>query len=87
MAVLIINRSDSRCSECGKAADLREKNHDTELGWGEQRKGCGAGFEATATEYDGLSIQQAIVELRQDLPFIGVGFWNGKNFIVNGEVR
>jgi len=51
MADIYINRSDSRCGDCGAAADMYEKGHYTVIGWDEPTKGCGAIWDGVRSDY------------------------------------
>lgn len=68
MTTLYINRSDSRCGACNKNADPHENAHVMERMEGE---GCGAAFDSVSSHYFG--IQEAVVAMRPDLTWVGVG--------------
>lgn len=72
-AVLIINRSDSKCSACSKGCDPREDYHHTVLAYSGQSEGCGARYVAVGTDYAGADMERATRNMRSDLPF--VTFW------------
>lgn len=68
MTTLFINRSDSRCGECGKNADPNESSHAMLVMRGE---GCGAVFDAVSTHYwDFEGLYASVRAMRPDLPFI-----------------
>jgi len=50
---LIINRSDSRCGNCGKSANPAEAKHDTVIGYN-PGPGCGQRWVLVDTDYLGL---------------------------------
>lgn len=81
MAVLYINKSESRCGACNKGADPDEESHITLLGWAavnDKMKGCGAEFDALSTDYMGFpGLEEEIQKMRPDLPYLGEKF--GKN--------
>lgn len=51
MAVIYINRSNSRCGECGKGAFPSENAHLTQAGYVRGVKGCGAIWTAVGSDY------------------------------------
>lgn len=69
MAVLFINRWDSRCGACGRGASPREMSHHTVLSYAGPSEGCGAYFEALSSDYAGDAIREAAQKLRPDLPW------------------
>jgi hypothetical protein len=71
-ATLIIDRSSSVCSACGRGAKADETSHDSILGWSGQKPGCGATYTATASHYMGEQMADGIRAMRPDLPFVGV---------------
>ena len=75
MTTLYINKSESRCGACNKGCDPDEESHITLLGWhatNDRMKGCGATFTAVSTDYINFpGLNEAIVRMRPDLPFIG----------------
>ena len=85
-ATLVINRSDSRCGNCGKAALPNEFYHETVPGWNEPTVGCRFDFTTTGTEYTGTEQREAVIRLRPDLTFTGVGFFtNGQGWVIHRE--
>lgn len=75
-ATLIIDRSDTRCSNCRKSVSPYAETHETNLGYGpiNGTPGCGAKFIATASGYVGPGISERIKEMRPDLPFEGMAW-------------
>jgi hypothetical protein len=68
-AVLFINRSDSRCGHCGKGTLTNAKRHDWVAGYGDRKKGCGAMFVMTSSDYGrGVVSDERLREIRPDLP-------------------
>ncbi|AXH49274.1 hypothetical protein HWB76_gp128 [Streptomyces phage Blueeyedbeauty] len=52
MAQLIMNRTDSRCGNCNKPADLYESGHHTILGYTENgQPGCGEEWDSVSSDY------------------------------------
>lgn len=51
MAILVINRTDSKCGSCGKSANLYEDRHTTVLGWDEPTTGCGEPWDGVESDY------------------------------------
>jgi hypothetical protein len=70
MTTLFINRFDSICGACNKAADPYEKAHTTRLGYGDDKTGCGAVFTAVSSNYAGVG--ERIKNMRPDLPYEGM---------------
>jgi len=69
---LIVSRSSTKCSVCGKGADYNEKTHKTVLGWGSDLgEGCGARWTHITTGYIGPGIEEATRAMRPDLIFMG----------------
>jgi hypothetical protein len=68
MAVLYINRFDSRCGNCNKSASPYENSHLSILGY-TPGPGCGAVFTEVASDYFGM--QDAVTRIRPDLPWVG----------------
>lgn len=66
---IIVNRSESYCSECGKTALYDEKCHETPCGY-DRHEGCGAEWLDLATNYFGMDVSGC----RPDLPYIGTVF-------------
>lgn len=63
---LIINRFESRCGNCHKGADPREKSHETQLGYGKHDpKGCGAEWRFVTSDY--TDMEQGVSAMRPDL--------------------
>jgi hypothetical protein len=75
MATLYINKSESRCGACNKGCDPNEESHITLLGWAavnDKMQGCGAEYTAVSSDYYGFpGLEEAIKEMRPDLPYIG----------------
>ena len=72
MATLYINRYDSRCGECGKAATPSSSRHDTVLGYWEDKdrpEPCMALFDSVASDYVGM--KEKIQAIRPDLKWVG----------------
>lgn len=68
-AVLVINRSDSLCTHCGRGCIPWETHHTTLTGYSDSgNPGCGAKFIAVSTNYYGMD--ESVKEYRPDLPFI-----------------
>lgn len=67
--LLVINRSDSRCGECGKPCDPHAKAHDVLLGWGPTNgdPGCGAEWDRVGSDYAGPDMEAAVRRMRPDL--------------------
>lgn len=58
MARLIINRSDSRCGNCGKGASPHENAHLTILGYAEHNSpGCGEEWDSVESDYINMGKQ------------------------------
>lgn len=72
MATLFINRSDSRCGDCRRPADLSAKAHDEVIGY-VPGPGCGATFTSVSSDYSGMGIEDAAKAARPDLPFLPFG--------------
>jgi len=71
-ATLIINRSSSKCSVCGKGADPNDKQHIKVLGYGDNLgEGCGVTWTHVRTDYVGPHVEEATREMRPDLIFVG----------------
>ena len=69
-AVLVINRSDSLCTQCGRGCLPWEACHKTMAGYIDYDKpGCGAKFIAVSTNYYGMD--DSVKQYRPDLPFMG----------------
>lgn len=74
-AVLVINRTDSLCTYCGKGCLPEETHHYTLAGYGlSGQSGCGARFIAVGTNYYGMD--DSVQEMRPDLPFMD---WKARN--------
>jgi len=75
MAVLYINKSESRCGDCNRGCDPYEESHITALGWyvwNDKIKGCGAEFTEVSSDYVGMAeLVLSIKEMRPDLPYTG----------------
>lgn len=72
MATLIVNRSDSRCGECGRGADPHQLRHDQVLGYytDENRpEPCMALFDSIRSDYSDLKV--ALTAMRPDLRWVG----------------
>lgn len=69
--LLIVNRSDSKCGNCGQPADLNEVHHDTVNRWGEISEGCHTRFVLVTSHYVGPGIKERIAQLRPDLTWVG----------------
>lgn len=71
MATLLVDRSSSRCSACGKGCDPHELTHATILTYGPMNgsPGCGARFDSIQAMYmlDGHE-DDDMHRLRPDLP-------------------
>ena len=74
--VLWVDRWSSRCGACGRSADPKQETHAVQLGYGPENgsPGCGARFEAIASEFVGAGVDEAVRAMRPDLPYLGVGF-------------
>lgn len=72
--VLVINRSDTVCGNCGKGATYQEKKHETILGYSKNypsKDGCGVEWTHVTSHYVGVpGLYERIQELRPDLIFI-----------------
>lgn len=68
IAILIVNRWNSRCSKCGGNADPDEKEHEMRTMLGSP--GCGAKFVAITSEY--LDMEEILKEMRPDLPQVNM---------------
>lgn len=75
MTTLVINADDSRCGNCGRAADPRETRHFSVLGWNPD-VGCGHLFTAIGSEYSTPIVVDGAKRLRPDLPWEGVGYFH-----------
>jgi hypothetical protein len=75
VATLYINKSESRCGNCGKGADPYEESHITLLGWfatNDKMHGCGAVFDMVDSDYVGMpGLVKSIKDMRPDLPYVG----------------
>jgi hypothetical protein len=75
MAVLYINKSESRCGNCNVGCDPDEEYHMTAMGWhvwNDKIKGCGAKFTEVSSDYQGMEgLVETIKEMRPDLPYTG----------------
>lgn len=69
-ATLIINRNDSSCLNCGKGAHLKEKSHNSWLGYENpyDKPGCGILWENVTSHYEGM--EDFIKAIRPDLTFV-----------------
>lgn len=68
MAVLVVNRNDSKCSACGGNAFPEEAFH---VNGPRNAPGCGEPFTALSSHYVGMD---AVVQsMRPDLPWIAPG--------------
>lgn len=71
MAQLIINRSESRCGNCGKPAFMEETGHNTIAGYKENgQPGCGETWDSVSSDY--LNIP-AMLAAGED------GYWFAEN--------
>jgi hypothetical protein len=74
MTTLYINKSESRCGNCGHGADPYEESHITLVGWAavnDRMQGCGETYTDVSTDYVNFpGLTDAIKEMRPDLPFI-----------------
>lgn len=68
MNTLIINRSDSQCSNCGKGANPNAKHHTEVLGYGPASEGCGQLFTHVTSNYYGM--RDVCEVMRPDLIWI-----------------
>lgn len=68
---LIINRSDSRCNNCGLGAIPTEEKHDQAIGYSIRgfQAGCGIRWEYVTSNYVGMS--EHVREMRPDLTPVG----------------
>jgi hypothetical protein len=69
MAILIINKWDSRCDNCNQSADPWEDNHDTVLGY-TPGEGCHVLFTEVSSDYVGGGVEETTRRMRPDLIFI-----------------
>lgn len=71
-AVLVINRSDSRCGYCGKPAFPDQLVHDDRAGWSGVIRGggCGVRWTHVGSDYRGGGIEEATQRMRPDLEWI-----------------
>ena len=67
---LIINRSDSRCGNCGRSADPKEPTHEKVLGYS-PGEGCHQRFVLMDSDYMGIGMREACERLRSDLTWVG----------------
>jgi hypothetical protein len=71
MAQIIINRSDSRCGNCGKPAFMEENGHYTIAGYKDNGKpGCGESWDSVGSDY--LDIPEMVASSDQ-------GYWFAEN--------
>lgn len=78
MSTLIVNRSESRCGDCGRGADPHELSHDTVLGYGgPYGPGCGVVWDSVASDYVGMHMQEITANMRPDLTWVGDDFVYG----------
>lgn len=72
--ILIINRSDSKCGNCGQGANPREIAHDTIIEYSPNtgRPGCKAKFTHVESHYVGLDMKTRCLEMRPDLIWCGM---------------
>ena len=68
--LLIINRSDSKCGNCGKPADPHESHHDTVRYWQDETEGCHQRFVLVTSHYVGARIKEAVTAMRPDLAWV-----------------
>lgn len=80
MAVIFINRSDSRCGDCGQNAFPSEEGHFSSPTYGDMaRKGCGALWTHVSSSYSPLD-EDIVKGARygfdnlKDLP--GLSYWD-----------
>ena len=67
---LIINRTDSRCGNCGLSADPDETHHNRVLGYN-PGPGCGQRFVLLDSDYRGDGTPEAAQKMRPDLEWVG----------------
>ena len=68
--LLIVNKSDSFCGNCGQSADPSEGAHETVFGLGLREqvgRGCGVVWKRVGSEYRGGGIENSVREMRPDL--------------------
>lgn len=73
MSLLIINRTDSKCDECGRSCDPHEKSHETNLGWNDEiraQPGCGTTYTQVSSDYMGMD--ETVQRMRPDLEWVSV---------------
>lgn len=70
MAQIIINRSESRCGNCGKGAFMEETGHNTIAGYNGGQPGCGAIWDSVSSDY--LNIPAILVAGSE-------GYWFASN--------
>lgn len=72
MAILQIDRWASKCLNCDRGADPREKFHTTALGYGidSDDRGCGAEFTEVTSSYISPVMKEHIEDMRPDLLFV-----------------
>lgn len=66
-AVLIINRSDSKCGVCGGNALPDQQTHETCPDWRETKPGCGVRWTHLSSYYVGM---ESVKGMRPDLIWI-----------------
>ena len=61
MAQLIINRTDSKCGDCGKSANPDESGHYTILGYVDNgSSGCGKEWDSVSSDY--INMPEQMIE-------------------------
>lgn len=70
---LIINRSDSKCGNCGHSCNPYDPFHETIYGYGEANgtPGCGVVWTHVGSDYVGPDVETWCRSMRPDLIFVG----------------
>jgi hypothetical protein len=68
---LIINRSDTKCGNCGKGADPYAESHDVILGYPPIGGGPGCGVRWAQVRSDYTGMEDRCREMRPDLEWVG----------------
>lgn len=68
---LIINRSDSRCGNCGRNANPNDLHHDEVNDWGRISEGCHQRYVLLASDYYGPEwFYDRLKAMRPDLAWV-----------------
>ena len=70
--LLIINRFDSKCGNCGKSCDPHDQKHVKVLGYAPTGEGCGVEWTHVTTDYTGDEMAGMCQAMRPDLVFVPI---------------